>query len=87
MSGTAKEVAHRVVGGAAGGVFGQAYGMTVGLKPRAMAGTELGDMTVVAVVGRLGSDGLLYYPALEEASGQGVGAHFQHAPEDEGRHL
>ena len=56
-------------------------------------------MTVVAVVrlgqleggehkhlvGRMGLDGLLYHPAPEDASGQGVSALFQHAPEDEGR--
>ena len=36
------------------------------------------------LVGHLGPDGLLYHPALMEASGQGVGALFQHAPEDEG---
>ena len=39
-----------------------------------------------------GPDGLLYHPAPEEASGQGVGALFQHTPEDGGggrwdRHL
>ena len=33
--------------------------------------------------GSLGQDGLLYHPALEEVSGQGVGALFQHAPKDE----
>ena len=31
-----------------------------------------------------GPGGLLYHPASEEASGQGVGVLFQHAPEDEG---
>ena len=36
------------------------------------------------LVGYLGSDGLLYHPASEEASGQGIGALFQHAPKDEG---
>ena len=44
------------------------------------------------LLGRLGLDGLLYHPAPEETSGQGVSALFQHAPEDEGggrwgRHL
>ena len=46
MSGTAEEVGHRVVSGAvfgAGGVIGPAYGVTVGLEPRAVAGTELGE--------------------------------------------
>ena len=55
-------------------------------------------MTVVAVVrlgqleggshkhfaGCLRPDGLLYHPAPEEGSGQGVSALFQQAPEDEG---
>ena len=59
MSGTAEEVGHRVVGGAAigTGYIGPAYRVAVGLKPGTMAGTELGEgrcgMTVVAVV-RLG---------------------------------
>ena len=51
MSGTAEEVGHRVVGGVAlgaGGVIGPAYGVTVGLEPRALvAGKELGDGSVV----------------------------------------
>ena len=50
MSGTAKEVGHRVVGGAvigSGGVIGLAYGVTVGLEPRAMAGKELGEGAAV----------------------------------------
>ena len=50
LSGTAEEVGHHVVGGAAigtGGVIGPAYGVAVGLKPRAMAGLELGEGTVV----------------------------------------
>ena len=40
MKGTAEEVGHRVVGGAAigtGGVIGPAYRVAVGLKPGAMA--------------------------------------------------
>ena len=40
MSGAAKEVGHRVVGGAtieAGRVIGPAYGVTVGYELRAMA--------------------------------------------------
>ena len=44
MSGTAKEIGHRVVGGAvvrAGGVISTAYGVTVRHEQRAMAGTEL----------------------------------------------
>ena len=44
MRGAAEEVGHSVVGGAAiraGGVIGPAYGVTVGLEPPAMAGTEL----------------------------------------------
>ena len=46
MSGTAEEVGNRVVGGAAigtGGVIGPAYGVTVGLEPRAMTRTDLGE--------------------------------------------
>ena len=58
MSRAAEEVGHRVVGEAAVGTGGvtPAYGVTIGLKSRAMAGMELGEccgMTVVAVV-RLG---------------------------------
>ena len=41
MSGTAEEVGHCVVGGAAVGVIGPAYGVTVGYEPLAMAGMEL----------------------------------------------
>ena len=44
MSGTAKEMGHHVVDGAAigtGGVIGPAYRVVVGLKPETMAGTEL----------------------------------------------
>ena len=44
MSGAAKEVGHRVVGGAAigeGGDIGPAYGVTAGHEPRAMARTVL----------------------------------------------
>ena len=47
---TAKEMGHRVVGGAAiraGGVIGPAYGVTVGLEPVAVAGTELGEGAAV----------------------------------------
>ena len=50
MSGTAEEVGHRVVSGAAigtGGVIGPAYGVAVVLKPRAMAETELGEDAAV----------------------------------------
>ena len=50
MSGTAEEVGHRVVCGAAvgtGGVMGPAYRVAVGLKPGTMPGTELGDGAVV----------------------------------------
>ena len=36
------------------------------------------------LVGCLGPDGLLYHPAPEEASGKGVSALFQLAPEGEG---
>ena len=61
MSGTAEEVGHRVVGGAAigtGGVIGPAYRVAVGLKPWTINGRSGADrgrcgMTVVAVV-RLG---------------------------------
>ena len=61
MSGTAEEVGHRVVGGAAigtGGVIGPAYRVAVGLKPGTINGRSGADrgrcgMTVVAVV-RLG---------------------------------
>ena len=35
-------------------------------------------------VGLVGPDGLLYHTASEKASGQRVGALYQHAPEDEG---
>ena len=41
---------HRVVGGVAvgaGGVIGLAYGVAVGLEPRAVAGSELGECTSV----------------------------------------
>ena len=38
----------------------------------------------MSFVVRLGPDGLLYHPALEEVSGQGIGAFFQHASKDEG---
>ena len=37
------------------------------------------------LVGLLGPDGLFCHPASEEASGQGIDALFQHAPEDEVR--
>ena len=50
MNGTAEEVGHRVVGGAAvgtGGVIGLAYGVAVGLKPRAMVGMEMGEGAAV----------------------------------------
>ena len=50
MSGTAEEVGHRMVGGVAigtGGLVGPAYGVTVGLKPRAMSRTELGEGAAV----------------------------------------
>ena len=50
ISGTAEEVGHRVVGGAAigaGGVISQSYEVTVGLKPRAMAGKELAEGATV----------------------------------------
>ena len=50
MSGTAEEVGHRVVGGAAvgtSGVIGPAYRMAVSLKPGTMAGTELGEGAAV----------------------------------------
>ena len=46
MCGTAKKRGHRVVGETAiwaGGVIGPAYGMAVGLEPRAIVGTELGE--------------------------------------------
>ena len=43
MSGTAEEVGHRLVGGAAIGTGG----VTVGLKPRAMARTKLGEGAAV----------------------------------------
>ena len=46
-----------------------------------MEGGEVGHKHLV---GHLEPDGLLYHPASEEASGQGVGALFQHTPEDEG---
>ena len=50
MSGTAEEVAHHVVGReafGAGGVIGPAYRATVGLEPRAVAGTELEEGAAV----------------------------------------
>ena len=77
---TTKEVGHR------GGVIGPAYGVTVGLGPRAMAEWSCG-MTVVTVVqlgqlewavaistllGAWDRMVFLYHPASEGASGQGV---------------
>ena len=57
MSGIAREMGHCVFGGAAvgaGGVIGPAYGLTVGHKPRTMAGTGAvrgrSDMIAAAVV-------------------------------------
>ena len=50
MSGTAEDVVHLLVGGAAfgaGGIIGPAYRVTVGLEPRAVAGTELGEGAAV----------------------------------------
>ena len=50
MSGTAKEVGHRVVSGAAvraGGVIGPAHSMAVRLEPRAVARSELGKGALV----------------------------------------
>ena len=44
MSGTAKEMGHRVVGGVVigtGGIIGPACRVAVGLKPGTMAGTDL----------------------------------------------
>ena len=42
MSGAAEKVGHCMAGDiGTGGVIGPAYGLTVGLKPRAMARTEL----------------------------------------------
>ena len=41
---------------------------------------SIGGASHKTIFGCLGLDGLLYHPALEEVSGQGVSALFQHAP-------
>ena len=50
MPGAADEVSHRVVGRVAigaGRIFGPAYGVMIGLVPRAVTGSELGEDTLV----------------------------------------
>ena len=50
MGGAAEEVGYCVVGGAAiraDGAIGPSYGVTVGLEPRAMAGTDMGEGAAV----------------------------------------
>ena len=48
------------------------------------AGSIGGEGTHKYLVGRMGPDGLFYHLSPEKASGKGVSALFQHAPEDEG---
>ena len=52
MCGAGKEVGHHVVGGVAveaGEIIGPAYGISVGLELRVVAGSELGEGTSVTL--------------------------------------
>ena len=98
MSRTAEEVGHSVVGRAAFGavgVIGPAWERALGAG-RGRCGRAVGAVVRLGqlegggheqIIGCLGPDGLLNYPASKEASGILVGALFQHAPKDEGGEL
>ena len=77
MSGTAKEIGHSVVSGAAV----RAGGLWYDCGSSCSAGS-IGGGSHKHLVGHLGPDGLLCHLAPVKASGQGVSALFQHAPEE-----